>query len=274
MLLQVPALLVVTVFFMIYASLWGTTSILAPFDQPAIGGILLLISFPIGIMIHEVLHGLGYMLGGAPRSSVSIGLVKLTAYCRCDAPISADAFRSAVMMPGIVLGVLPLAISLAFGFGWLMLFGALMASTALGDVLILWALREVSSDAQIIYSREVGKYEIIEPALPYTGEYAVANPLRVVTVSGQVLPQEAFFVNQLLEMRGDHQPEDQPFPPYGIQQGSSEVHHEYESVEWMAHDTPQTGIDDAMLVMEIGSRRPEMPHGVSTVGAADRANQN
>jgi hypothetical protein len=274
MLLQLPAVLVVATFFVIYASLWGTTSMLAPFNQPALGGMLLLLSFPIGIVIHEWLHGLGYQLGGAPRGSISIGVVRLTAYCRCDAPISADAFRSAVMMPGIVLGVLPLAISLLFGFGWLMLFGALMASTALGDVLILWALREVRPDAQVIYNREVGKYQIVEPASPHTGDYAVANPLRVITVTGQVLPQEAFFVNQLLEVRGDHQHEDQPFPPYGIEQGSAEVQDDYESVEWMAHNAPQTGLDDAVLIAEIGRRRPEMAHGIATVGAADRANQN
>lgn len=274
MLLQLPAVVVVAIFFVIYASLWGTGSLLAPFDNPVVGGIVLLILFPIGIAIHEGLHGLGYRLGGAPRGSIHMGLVRLTAYCRCDEAISADAFRSAVMMPGIMLGVLPLAISLWLELGWLMLFGALMASTALGDLLILWTLREVKADAQVIYNREVGKYEIRESASPNTGNYAVAYPLHVISVSAQMIPQEAFFVNELLEVQGDHQRENQPFPPYSIEQGRTQIQEEYEGIEWMSHNAPQAKFDDSVLVTEVGCRRPEMPHRVSAVSTAQRANEN
>jgi hypothetical protein len=158
--LQIPVLMMIGFFLLAYNALWGIQTMAAVFRQP-VAGIALLAAYPLGILVHEWLHAFGFaVFGGAPWKAIRIGVFRLTAFCQCDAPVHAEGFRAAIILPGLVLGMLPVAVALIFGFGWWLLFGALMASAALGDVLILWALRNVRPSARIVYHPRIGRYEI------------------------------------------------------------------------------------------------------------------
>ena len=50
----------------------------------------------------------------------------------------------------MLLGLLPFVVSLLVGSLWLMLFGTMLSAAAMGDVMIVWALRH-ESPAALVY---------------------------------------------------------------------------------------------------------------------------
>ena len=59
------------------------------------------------------------------------------------------AYVVGALMPLMLLGVLPFIVSLFSGSVALMFFGATMIGTAMGDVLIVWAIRKESPDTMV-----------------------------------------------------------------------------------------------------------------------------
>ncbi|MBP1654599.1 MAG: hypothetical protein H6Q28_1155 [Bacteroidetes bacterium] len=106
----------------------------------------------VGIVVHEVLHGITWALAGhRPLSSIRFGfnVSTLTPYAHFTEPLPATPYRLGAAMPGLVLGVIPVVIALATGNGWLAGFGTLFLVAASGDIIILWMLRDVPASSTI-----------------------------------------------------------------------------------------------------------------------------
>ena len=105
-----------------------------------------------GVVVHELLHGIAWMVaGGKSSATVKFGfqLKTLTPYAHCTEPLDITAYRIGAVVPGIVLGVIPAIAALAIGHaGWLV-FGFLFTLAAGGDALILWVLRDVPKGALV-----------------------------------------------------------------------------------------------------------------------------
>ncbi len=108
--------------------------------------------FVVSIVTHEALHGLGFLLGGAPRSSLRFGIDRktLSPFAGCGAPLSARSYRVAVLLPAVLLGALPLAAGLALGSGTASVWGAFMLFAAGGDFAAVWAMRSVPPGARVL----------------------------------------------------------------------------------------------------------------------------
>lgn len=126
--------------------LWGSP---AAGDGPS-ATLLMTVVFG-GIVVHEALHGVGYVWGGAGRSEVEFGVdwSSLTPYAHCEAPLRCGPYRWAIALPGLALGVVPLLVGLAVGSWPTVLLAALMLGAAGGDAMLLWMLRGVPSDAWV-----------------------------------------------------------------------------------------------------------------------------
>lgn len=107
-----------------------------------------LLIFVVGVLAHEVLHGVAWRLAGAMPGSISLGFQwkTLTPYAHSDAPMTARAYRIGAVTPGVVLGVIPALVGLGVGAGAVFWFGIFFTLAAGGDALILWLLRGVASD--------------------------------------------------------------------------------------------------------------------------------
>jgi len=106
----------------------------------------------IGIVVHEVLHGVTWALAGRrPLSSIRFGfnVATLTPYAHFTEPLPATPYRLGAAMPGLLLGILPVVVAFATGDGWLAGFGTLFLVAAAGDILILWMLRDVPTSSNI-----------------------------------------------------------------------------------------------------------------------------
>ena len=142
--LMVPAYFVATIPFYL---LWGR---MPAFPTTTTKQLLLLIPlFIVSIVLHELLHAIGYRLGGANRHQISFGFTQLSPYAHCKIPLALNSYRLAVALPGILLGVLPGIIGYLFAYDGLTLFSAIMLIAATGDAIILWMLRNAPSPAYV-----------------------------------------------------------------------------------------------------------------------------
>ena len=99
----------------------------------------------IGIVIHELLHGLGWSFYAKKGwKSISFGIVwkYLTPYCHCEESLNLRAYRIGSVLPAIVLGFIPSILAIILGNLWLLIFGFFFTFAAGGDFLILWLLRK------------------------------------------------------------------------------------------------------------------------------------
>lgn len=135
---------VTAAFFIPYALIWGSDSLWAVFD-----GWLLLV-LVLSVVVHEVLHAVGYTLvGRVSWREVRFGTKWLMVYVHCRVPMTASAYRIAVVLPGVILGLVPGMMGLAWGNAWLTVYGTLMTISALGDLMILWLIRSVPGDVRV-----------------------------------------------------------------------------------------------------------------------------
>lgn len=109
------------------------------------------VAIALGVVVHELIHCVGFVLGGAPRSAVRIGFDwrRVIPFASCSVPLRCRGYRLAVALPTLVLGIAPAAAGLAFDSPHASLFGAFLVGTAAGDLLVLWAIRGVAADALV-----------------------------------------------------------------------------------------------------------------------------
>ena len=132
-----------------YLGLWGVAALGAGFRSVARLQVLIPL-FAALVVIHELLHATGFLLfAKVGRKDIRFGVNwrALSPYAHCKAAVGARAYKWAVALPGLVLGVLPNAIGLVTGSGWLLLWGFFMVIASAGDIAILWAIRRVPAVA-------------------------------------------------------------------------------------------------------------------------------
>lgn len=137
-------------FALLYEVIWGWeaagSDLVILFDNflPALG---LLIA---GIVVHELLHALGWMLAsGLPWSAMEFGfsLKALAPYAHCREAMPVASYRIGVLLPGIVLGLFPYIAALFTGNGLLLVFGLIFSLAAAGDILMFWVIRKIPKDS-------------------------------------------------------------------------------------------------------------------------------
>ena len=126
-------------------AIWGGISFGRPWSA-----MLFCIGIFAGVAVHELIHGFTWMW--VTRSSFShlrFGLLQGGVYCHIDVPMNKRKYVIGALMPLLLLGVLPFLLSFATHSLWLMLFGVIFIACAMGDVLIVWAIRHEPADTLI-----------------------------------------------------------------------------------------------------------------------------
>ena len=132
---------IVIVQFVLFLLLHGAETL-----EPTWNTAVLIIAVLLGIIIHELIHGLSWVIFGQKAfSSIKFGFQwqTFTPYAHLTEPVEVNAYRLGAFMPGFVLGILTYALSLVFGDGNLFWFSLVHTSAAGGDWLILWLIRNV-----------------------------------------------------------------------------------------------------------------------------------
>ncbi len=106
----------------------------------------------IGTIVHELLHGFGWLIFGKQKlSDIKFGInwKFLTPYAHCKNPVKAKVYRAGTILPGIILGIIPSIIAIITGNAWLLYFGIIFTAVAGGDFTILFIIRKAKSDQLI-----------------------------------------------------------------------------------------------------------------------------
>ena len=151
-----------------YVALWGASAFGDAWNTTLSLGTLprALGVFVVGILLHEVIHGLSWMVfGKKPRSAIAYGfqIKTFTPYAHCVEPMDVRAYRLGAAMPGLLLGVLPWLAGVVTGNGPVLIFGFIFTLAALGDAMILWLIRGVAPGSLVLdHPTQAGCY-VIDP---------------------------------------------------------------------------------------------------------------
>ena len=148
-----------------YILVWGLPAV--PFPTSTVGAVAFSAAFVLAVILHELLHGLGHVFGRASWSKVHFGMhwSALTPYAECHVLRGASSYRVTLLLPGLLLGGLPVAVGTLFGEWLIVFFGFLMLLSAAGDLVILSLFAGVPGDAWV---QDHPKGEVA-PARVYTG---------------------------------------------------------------------------------------------------------
>jgi Putative zincin peptidase len=151
-----------------FAFLWGSDRIASAI--PAATDLRLALPVLIvSVLLHEALHALGFLaFGHVPRSAVRVGFQRrtLTPYASCTVPVPARVYRLAALLPGVVLGGLPILAGWGLGSGASVLYGWAMVAIAGGDLAAIWAIRDVGPGVLVLdHPSRVGCQVTEQPAV-------------------------------------------------------------------------------------------------------------
>ena len=133
----------------------------AAFVDRSVGGLAtLIIVFGLSVVVHELLHALGFwLIGGAFWRRIKFGFSwqGFAPYAHCQEPLQTTAYRISVLLPGVVLGLLPGWIGAVVEQPLLVMWATLMLLAAGGDAAVLWAVRQVPSGERVLdHPKKVG----------------------------------------------------------------------------------------------------------------------
>ena len=107
----------------------------------------LLVLLFAGIVLHELIHGICMALSARNGwKSVSFGfnLKALAPYAHCKEPLTPCAYRLSLVMPGILLGDVPVLVGWFTGNILFLFFGILFYWAASDDIIVLWMSRNIT----------------------------------------------------------------------------------------------------------------------------------
>lgn len=106
-----------------------------------------------GIVLHELLHGITWVpfcKKGFKSIRFGIWLKMLTPYCHCKEPLKKHHYMAGGIMPGLLLGILPLIIGLVQGSMGYLLLGIFFSFAGGGDFAMMWKLRKEKSSSLLL----------------------------------------------------------------------------------------------------------------------------
>jgi len=119
-------------------------------------GLLFIVLFLACIVVHELIHGLTWSLFSEHHfKDIDFGFMRttFTPYCTCASPLSRGHYIIGALMPCIVLGLIPTALGILFGWPLLFWIGIAMILSAGGDIMIVIKV--------LTYKSQSGSQEIL-----------------------------------------------------------------------------------------------------------------
>lgn len=151
-LLMIPTVLI---FGLPYSLIWGLRFNLSDIQSltkilsPELIGFGLLFVFTLGIVLHELIHGIVWSrFTSNGFKSIRFGVLwkMLTPYCQCKEPLKVKEYIIGALMPAIIIGFIPGILAIIIGNFGLLIFGIIFTTAAGGDFMIINLLKNEDKD--------------------------------------------------------------------------------------------------------------------------------
>ena len=117
--------------------------------SPELMGLVLILVFTLGIILHELIHGIvwsRYTSNGFKSIRFGVLWKMLTPYCHCKEPLKVKEYIMGALMPAIILGFIPGILAIIIGNFGLLIFGIIFTTAASGDFMIINLLKNEDKD--------------------------------------------------------------------------------------------------------------------------------
>lgn len=102
-----------------------------------------------GALMHELIHALSWVAftkKGIKSFKFGFSKTDFSPYIHCTEPLKISVYRIGTIMPGIILGLVPVILSLFTGKTMMFLFGVFFLWAASGDFMVLWLIRKLDKN--------------------------------------------------------------------------------------------------------------------------------
>lgn len=116
------------------------------------GSLLFFLSFIVGIVLHELIHGFVFgLFAKSGFKSIRFGFLReyLTPYCHCTEPLKVKHYFIGALLPALLLGLVPIVVSFFTGSLFWLIYGIIFFSAAAGDFMVVWILRKEEPDTLV-----------------------------------------------------------------------------------------------------------------------------
>ena len=130
---------------------------------PRINTFYLFVAMILYLWFHEVLHGIGYIIGGAKRKNISYGicLEKGICYCMGYQELTKKNILISLQMPFMVIGVITYIIGIIFNIPILTLLSIINISGASMDLAMFYYISKLSKDTTYSESGNSDEFVLI-----------------------------------------------------------------------------------------------------------------
>ena len=133
-----------------FHAIWGIGNLDISSERVLRYDLFFIVGMVAGIVVHELVHGLTWiLLTRKGFRHLSFGLMKGGAYCHIDVPMIKHHYVIGALMPLFLVGIVPLVVAFCIGSLLWLLLGVIFVVSAIGDIMIVWAVRKEPSDALI-----------------------------------------------------------------------------------------------------------------------------
>lgn len=112
-----------------------------------------IITFFFSIFLHELIHAFAFAIFAKKRwESVKIGILweHITPYAHCSEPLKIGQYILALVLPGIILGLLPICYAFVHSHFISLMYGLIMLFAAIGDFIVLTMVLRVPKGRRIL----------------------------------------------------------------------------------------------------------------------------
>lgn len=161
-LMVASAVVLIVPYCLIWGRRWEAGDVDSFFDSFYSDGAVFLVAVIVGIVVHELIHGITWAcFAPSGWKSISFGVIwkMLTPYCHCNELLRPRPYIIGALMPLIVLGIIPAIICLISGSWFLLVWSIIFIAAASGDIWMAWLLRKESPDCTVLdHPSEAGFY--------------------------------------------------------------------------------------------------------------------
>ena len=153
--LLISAIVLYVIFFMIYDSRdWFNEETMdSMVDNFGTTYLKFMIVLVVGIIVHELIHGLTWGLYAKSKfKSISFGVMwkMLTPYCHCSEPLKVPHYAIGALMPLITLGLIPAVVAICIKSLFWLNMSIIFIAAAAGDIMNVWNLRKEKRNNMIL----------------------------------------------------------------------------------------------------------------------------